>query len=181
LTPKELEILLSLLSPDREEAGIRYEILRKKLIRFFQSWGCDRPEELADTTFDRVMKKLGENTEIRATDSSSYFFGVARNVYLEYTRARQREQKMRESRELQPAPSPDPEPDERIDLLRECLDGLSEDERRLALEYHQGGDNILRRKELCRKAGIPTLNALRIRVHRIRRKLEECVESKRSN
>lgn len=181
MTPEEFETLLSLLSPDREEAGRRYEILRRKLIRFFQSWGCDRPEELTDKTFDVVAKRLRQGTEIKADDPSSYFYGVARNVYREHARFKQREQKMQESQDLLPVLTPDPEPDGRLDILRECLGKLSDDERRLVLKYHQGEDKIRSRKELCHETGIPTLNALRIRVHRIRRKLEECVESRLAN
>ncbi|HVS00788.1 MAG TPA: hypothetical protein VMW27_29485 [Thermoanaerobaculia bacterium] len=178
LTPEEFEALLALLSPDREEAGMRYEILRGKLIRFFHTRGCDRPEELADATFNRVAQKLKEGVEIRASDPAGYFYGVAYHIYQEYLRSRQREQKVQESPDLLPDPPEDSEPDPRLDILQDCLGELSADEQRLVLQYHQGEDNIRRRKELCRETGIPTLNALRIRVYRLRRKLEECVLSK---
>jgi hypothetical protein len=46
----------------------------------------------------------------------------------------------------------------------------------LLIEYYKGekGDRIRHRKLLARQLGIPP-NALRIRVHRIREKLERCV------
>jgi hypothetical protein len=49
------------------------------------------------------------------------------------------------------------------------------------LRYHQGknehGENNIRhRQKLADEAGIP-MNALRIRVHRLRRKLESCVQT----
>ena len=91
-----------------------------------------------------------------------------------------------------PTPKEDEEPtDHRHDCLRRCLAQLPPDQRDLVLRYyqgnsHQGGSykgnsgqgerNIRNRQQLAREAGIP-MNALRIRVHRVRRKLESCVHA----
>src|SRR5437763_189010 len=64
--------------------------------------------------------------------------------------------------------------------LLECLDGCLEklpaETRMLIMEYYQlrKQAKIDRRKALAEELGIP-VNALRIRAHRVRAQLEECV------
>ena len=73
-----------------------------------------------------------------------------------------------------PPPAEEPEAGDRIDCLRHCLQRLPDEQRELVLRYHQESDHIRSRQTLSQELGIP-MNALRIRVHRVRRKLEECV------
>ena len=54
---------LSLLDTDRERAGAEYEILHRKLVRFFEWRECYNGEELADETVNRVARKLAEGHE----------------------------------------------------------------------------------------------------------------------
>ena len=80
-----------------------------------------------------------------------------------------------------PAAEEDDPSDARLECLRRCLDELPPDQRDLVLQYYkgksdQGESNIRNRQQLAREAGIP-MNALRIRVHRVRRKLEACVHA----
>jgi DNA-directed RNA polymerase specialized sigma24 family protein len=58
------------------------------------------------------------------------------------------------------------------------MDKLTPDNKRLILEYYQEEKKLKidNRKELAIKLGIP-LNALRIRAHRIRTILQECVQN----
>jgi DNA-directed RNA polymerase specialized sigma24 family protein len=58
------------------------------------------------------------------------------------------------------------------------MQNLSAQNRELIIKYYQGekGNKIKNRKDLAESLGIPP-NALRIRVHRIREKLETEVES----
>jgi len=178
VTREELEALLAQLDPDREKAGERYEIIRHKLVRLFEWRGCDSPEDLADVTLDRVAHRLGDGVELRqSSDSFGYFYGVAHLVYKEFLRRYSREQRVRDSGELpQPIYMPEEEEptDRRLECLRRCLSQVPQDQRDLLLRYHQGENNIRNRKALASELGIP-LNALRIRVHRIRRKVEDCV------
>jgi DNA-directed RNA polymerase specialized sigma24 family protein len=177
LTPEGFEVLLAQLDPDREKAGQRYEIIRRKLIRLFEWRGCTSSEDLTDETFKRVARRLAEGVELRSNDPYGYFCGVAHLVFKEVLRRSQREQRALESGGWPPpgccSDAEEPE-DRRLACLRRCLDLLPREKRDLVLRYHQGQSNIDNRQALARELNIP-LNALRIRVHRLRRKLEDCV------
>ena len=177
MTGEEFEALLAQLHSDREEAGMRYELIRRKLIRLFEWRGCDGAEDLADETLNRVARRLAEGVELRSSDSFGYFYGVAHLVYKEVLRRSSREYRALESGEWpQPICMPEEEEpaDRRLECLRCCLAQVPQDQRDLLLRYHQGENNIRNRKALAGELGIP-LNALRIRVHRVRRKVEDCV------
>ena len=65
-----------------------------------------------------------------------------------------------------------------LECLRECLrESLAPDQKSLLLRYHEDKQRIRSRKGLCDELGIP-MNALRIRVHRLRKKVEACIEEK---
>lgn len=176
LTGDEFEALLAQLDPDREKAGERYEMIRRKLIRLFEWRGCDGAEDLADETINRVARRMAEGIELRS-DPYGYFCGVAHLVYKEVLRRASRERRVRDSGEWSPPiyfPEEEEPSDRRLDCLRCCLARVPPDQRDLLLSYHQGENNIRNRKVLASALGIP-LNALRIRVHRTRRKVESCV------
>lgn len=177
LTREALEALLTHLDPDRERAGERYEEIRRRLIRLFEWRGCASPEELTDETINRVARRMAEGVELRSADPYGYFCGVAHLVYKEVLRRAARERTAFEAGDWPPEPAGEPAEDDRLDALRQCLDQLSSEQRRLVLLYHRGEDNIRGRKSLSDELGIP-MNALRIRVHRIRRKLEDCVQER---
>jgi DNA-directed RNA polymerase specialized sigma24 family protein len=182
LTPEAFEALLRQLSPDRERAGELYEAIRHKLVRLFEWRGCAAPEDLADVTFNRVARRLAEGVELRSNDPYGYFCGVAHLVYKEVLRKAAREHQALASGEWPPPAAEEDEPsDARLECLRRCLAELPPDQRDLVLRYHQGNSdqgesNIRNRQQLAREVGIQ-LNALRIRVHRVRRKLESCVQA----
>jgi DNA-directed RNA polymerase specialized sigma24 family protein len=181
MTPEEFEALLGQLDADRERAGERYETIRRKLVRLFGWRGCAVPEDLADETMNRVARRLAEGIELRSSDPYGYFCGVAHLVFKESLRRAAREQRvLTEGAALASPILDDDEPsDRRLDCLRGCLARLAPDQRDLVLRYHQGAssqgeNNIRNRQALAQEVGLP-MNALRIRVHRIRRKLESCV------
>jgi DNA-directed RNA polymerase specialized sigma24 family protein len=182
LTPEGFETLLSQLDPERERAGEMYETIRSKLVRLFEWRGCASPEDLADETINRVARRLAEGVELRSNDPYGYFCGVAHLVYKEVLRRAQRDNRALASGEWPPPPAEEEEPsDARLDCLRRCLAQLPPDQRDLVLRYHhgksdQGESNIRNRQQLAHEAGIP-MNALRIRVHRVRRRLEACVHA----
>lgn len=175
LTHEEFEALLAQLDADRDRAGERYELIRRKLIRLFEWRGCDAAEELADETFNRVARKLKEGTKLRSSDPYSYFCGVAHLVYKEVLRKCSRERRALETGGWPPPETSFEAENPHLECLRRCLDRLPRDQRDLVLRYHQGGSHIQSRQALAGDLGIP-LNALRIRVHRIRRKLEACLD-----
>lgn len=163
------------LDPDRDTAGRKYEVLRSKLISYFDWRDCRFPEDHADEALSRVMRKLGTGEELR--DVSTYVFGVARMMLLEIGRRTERE---RTALNEMPAPiSIDTESDEtqrRIECLQQCLAALPQKSRELITAYYEGDGpaKIDRRKELAANLGMQ-LNALRIRACRLREKLEECM------
>ncbi|HSU82835.1 MAG TPA: RNA polymerase sigma factor [Thermoanaerobaculia bacterium] len=187
LTPEAFDALLGQLDPDCERAGVLYETIRRKLVRLFEWRGCASPEDLADETINRVARRLAEGVELRSNDPYGYFCGVAHLVYKEVLRRASREQRALAGGDWPPTTLEEEEPsDHRLECLRRCLAELPPDQRDLVLRYYQGAhyrgksgpgeNNIRNRQELARQAGIP-MNALRIRVHRVRRKLESCVHT----
>jgi DNA-directed RNA polymerase specialized sigma24 family protein len=180
LTPEGFEALLSMLHSDRERAGEVYEGIRRRLVRLFEWRGCAHAEELADETFNRVARKSAEGLTLQRSDPYAYFCGVAHHVFQEVVRREAREHKAQESGDLSSSSSLEDEPDYRLDYLRACLETLDAEQRRLLLRYHQDEQRIRSRKELCDELGIP-MNALRIRVHRLRRRVEACVQEKLRN
>ena len=171
LTADSFEKFLCWLSPDREEAGKKYEQLRKKLVKLFTWRGCHIPEELFDETVNRVAKKIALGAAVCLGHPFDYCFGVARMVLLEYWR------KARPKPLPEDVPSPDisqPEWDEtELDSLRQCLDRLSARDRDLITRYYQGEgrERIQIRREMASEG--PGANALRIQIYRIRSSLRE--------
>jgi DNA-directed RNA polymerase specialized sigma24 family protein len=169
LTREILDRLLHWLDNDRDRAGQRYEQIRSGLIKVFLCRGSVDPEELADETINRVAKKVQDIAESYVGDPAPYFYGVAKMVYLEYSR-----------RKLVASPLPPPdaaeEADLRFDCLEQCMQNLSAKNRELILAYyeHESGAKIDHRKALADRMGI-TVNALWIRVHRIKKDLQNCV------
>lgn len=181
LTHESFEILLAQLDPDRERAGERYETIRGKLIRLFEWRGCAAPEDLADETINRVARRMAEGIELHSADPYGYFCAVAHLVFKEVLRRASREHRALDAHGELLLPTalpvvPVEEPgDRRLDCLRRCLAALQADQRELVLKYHQGDGNIRNRRALSDELGIP-MNALRIRVHRVRRRLEACLD-----
>ena len=174
LTSEGFEALLAQLDPDRERAGERYEIIRRKLVRLFEWRGCEAAEDLTDETFNRVARRMAEGIELRSSDPYGYFCGVAHLVYKEVMRRSSRERRALEGGAWPPPGCLAEDYEPYLQCLRRCLDRLPQEQRDLVLRYHQGPSHIRNRQALARELDIP-LNALRIRVHRVRRKLETCV------
>jgi DNA-directed RNA polymerase specialized sigma24 family protein len=173
------ERLLSALDPDRERAGAKYELIRRQLVRLFECRGYPHAEELADQTIDRVARKLAEGEDIRAGDPALYFYGVGRNVLRESWRGAGHERQLVDPGRLAAAGDEgvvaDSPTERRLACLEECLNALPADDRDLILWYYQRGERVLirARQELAARLGIG-LNALRLRVHRVRERLGTC-------
>lgn len=172
---EDFDRFLTWLNPDPEQAGEKYEDIRRKLIRFFTCRGCGvDSDELADETIVRVVKKIQKLADFYVGDPLPYFLGVARNVFREWL---ERQLKIRS---LRPPPHDDsPEEKEQLDLcLQRCMKGLTKENQDLILKYYTGDkqEKIDNRKQLAEKMGIAP-NALRIRAHRIRTDLRRCVEN----
>ena len=161
--------LLVWLNPDREQAGERYEEIRRRLIKIFAHHGCAEAEDLADETISRVERNVQEIASGWVNDPVLYFYAVARNVRHEYVRRKPPPEM---------PPTPDAEEAEREDLcLEHCLQRLlTGDERSLVLQYHEGKGQVKieHRRELAQRYGLGQ-NTLRIRIHRLLVRLRPCI------
>jgi len=180
--------MLGQLDGNRDRAGEKYELIRQKLMKFFQWRGCASPEEYTDRTIDRAARKIEEGVEVHARDPYLYFHGIAVNVLREHWKEPEREVETLDDLPTSHNPAEDPmaakereveklESEQRLECLDECVQSLLPQSLRLITEYHQGagGDQIAQRKKLAQRLKIP-LNALRIRAYRIRGELEACVK-----
>lgn len=184
LTQDVLDTLLNWLAPDREQAGIKYEEIRRALVRIFTSRGCVPPEDLADETINRVASKLPEFKQEFEGNPVRYFYAVANKVILENrTATHKKEERLNllSHSNNSEASHLSQTNDTLLDRLEHCLKQLSDDERELVLQYYQVDKSTKheRRLHLTEKIGI-TLNVLRIKVHRLKKKLENCVLKKLS-
>lgn len=175
LTGEALAKFLACLDADSERAGEKYEAIRLTLMKFFDWRGAHYPEECADETLNRVIRKIDEGESIR--DIPTYCHGVARLVFLETLKSP--ESKQTDFDEVSPALLIASEPDEedpRQECFNGCLRELPTESQHLIMQYYQDEKRakINHRLALAEKLGIP-LNALRSRAQRIRDKLEECV------
>ena len=60
LSQEAFDALLKWLDSDREQAAMKYEDIRKRLIKIFTGRDCVEAEDLADETINRVVSKLDE-------------------------------------------------------------------------------------------------------------------------
>jgi DNA-directed RNA polymerase specialized sigma24 family protein len=171
LTREPFDALLAWLDPDREQAGQKYEDIRRRLIKIFTCRGCAIPEDLADESINRVIRRLKDIREGYTGDRALYFYGVANKVFLEYVK-----------RPPAPAvPLPVHENSEEVEqeyvCLERCVEHLPPENRELVIRYYQKEKRakIDDRKQLAKQLGI-ALNALRIRAHRIRVGLQRCMQ-----
>jgi DNA-directed RNA polymerase specialized sigma24 family protein len=176
LTPEAFNKFLFNLAPDRTLAGERYEVIRHKLIRFFEWRDCPHPDEHADETLNRVIRKIDQGGELE--NPSTYVYGVARMLLLEISKEKEREKNALQEVALAQPSVPDETDDSRAVCLQRCLEALPAESRDLIIEYYQGEgqSKIENRKQLAERCSLP-LNALRIRALRVREKLEVCVKS----
>ncbi|HEY0003998.1 MAG TPA: hypothetical protein VGB17_04240 [Pyrinomonadaceae bacterium] len=169
LTQEAFDTLLAWLSPDREQAGEKYERIRTRLIKVFTVRGCFDAEDLADETINRVAKKVKDIADTYIGDPSLFFYGVARNVHLEYVK--------KKVKPLPQLPAADEDKERKYECLDQCIKLLPQENREIVLQYYleEKKARINNRREMARRLGIE-LNALRIRAHRIRASLKECVD-----
>jgi RNA polymerase sigma factor (sigma-70 family) len=142
---------------------------------------------LADETINRVARKLAEGAQVQHGSLSSYFYGVARNVFHEHLRSPGRnlasiETLLPHQHPFERPPgAPGPRSDQfdlemKLACLDACTQSLPAETRKMILSYYEGKERVKieNRKRMAETLGVP-MNSLRIRVHRIREKLENCL------
>jgi RNA polymerase sigma factor (sigma-70 family) len=175
------ERFLHWLDANREQAGHKYEAIRRGLIAIFNFRGCSGAEDLADETINRAIRQLPSIEGSYQGDPVKYIQGIARYVALEYFNRQAK-------REAGPPPEdlpdhsqtavPDKE-DERETLsrcLRHCLNRLKPEKRKMFILYYREGNRLNRdhRRLLAEQLGC-SINALRIQMHRLNEELRLCI------
>lgn len=190
LTEEDFNFFMNWLSTNPEEAGRKFEALRRRLITFFDARACFDAEGLADKTIDRVMRKLPTLSKdflsTFTTEANSikdpkiaYCYRFAHYVHLDY---------------LESAKAQSGEPDEnlpafvnpdelekkelRVNCLEQCLRTLPSQKQQLLVSYFEKEkqakvDHHLR---LADQFGY-SLNALRLQIHRLTNKMYDCISA----
>ncbi len=173
--------MLDWLDADRERAGCKYEAIRLRLIKIFTCRGCQDAEELADESINRVIARIVEIADDYKGDPALYFYGVSQKVFLEYSRKTRGPLAHVPIDSITvnlstPAKVPAEEVETEYYCLEHCLDRLSPKSRNLVVRYYQQDRQakIDHRKKLAGELGI-AVNALRLRAHRIRITLQQCL------
>jgi RNA polymerase sigma factor (sigma-70 family) len=178
LTEQGFAKLLARLGDNPDRAGDGYEELRLMLVKFFEWRDSWFPEDDADETINRVVRKLDKGGE-EIQNLEAYCLGVARLVFLERLRAPERRRDDLES--LTPLAAPvgdanEAEEETRLKCFRRCMENLPPGTRELLVAYFQDERRarIDHRKQLAKELGISP-EALRRRVKLARDKMEKCV------
>lgn len=173
IRPEDFEVFLNWLASEPDEACKKYEEIRRRLVKVFVCRGCSDPEYLADETIDRVVGKVKEIKDSYVGDAPiKYIYGVARNIYLEFVRQNQKAQIALNL--IRPSPALT-ESSESF-CLNYCLEELPGEQTQLFLDYYQNDDQskIQTRRELAAKLALD-VNALRVKIHRVRQSLQNCL------
>jgi DNA-directed RNA polymerase specialized sigma24 family protein len=176
LTQSAFDMLLARLHPDRDEAGRKYDQLRRKLVKFFELWGGASPEEYADESLDRAARKIFEGDDVK--NVHGFVLGVARLLNKEVVKREIRERKaIQELRRSVAEGGYHAEHEKQLACYEKCLGALRPGDRDLFVRYYQGEGRprARQREELCVDLGV-TMNLLRVRAFRIRKSVAQCIK-----
>ena len=156
-----------------------YVQLRHDLTKIFAWNRCIDPDGLTDEVFDRVARKVHQLMHTYEGDPRLFFYGVARNLIKEVPK-RMKTQVSLEGTDFAATPETgieDEAANMREDCLQLCLQELSDDKRELILNYYakEKQAKIDHRTEIALRLGT-SVETLRVRAHRIRGALEQCIE-----
>lgn len=187
LNAEAFEKLLFSFDADQEKASERYEDIRRRLIRQFRASQSQIPEEQADEVFNRTARKIYEEDFVLDKENPyPYFHQVARYILLEQQRHSRRRILGLDDLSASEEPFYNPEEvlarfsekmrDEAgLNSLRECRRSLSRKELDILDRYDSAKGK--HRQELAKETG-KTVNALKISINRIRKKLIDCAKKK---
>ena len=169
--------LLACFDTQTDEAGAKYEDMRRALVRFFEGRGMICSEELADAVFDRVARKL-EGGE-RIINIYGYCKQVARYILLEALRRPENRLEALEETGGETVAAPSLvegfEKEVCARCLDDCLGRLPMGGRSLIVEYYSDQrDPIEHHKEMAARLGLKR-EALANRAQRLRDKLKRCL------
>ncbi len=175
---ESLQNLLNLLGTDSLEAANAYNRLRSSLVRFFILKGDGEAEEATDETLDRVLQKISDETKI--ADLQKYCFGVARFIFLERIKRSKKETEAVKEFYENDLLEKNAEENDSFSFLRECFNELPKAERQFLQRYFADipySELDKQRLEITVEQGI-SLNSLRLKIFRLRKRLNECLKNK---
>jgi len=175
LTSESFAKLLKTLSSNEAEAAVVYTDLHTSLVRYFQLKGISEPDKAADETIDRVAEKINQENEIK--DLIKYTFGVAKFVYLEKLRREKIGLHAADGFYLKTDASKEFGKNDEFEPHRKCFENLYEHEQEFLSAYFEDlpFDQLFENRQKMADRENVSLNALRIRVLRIRKRLEDCL------
>lgn len=178
LSSESFECLLNWLHSDREEAGKEYQRIRALLIKHFQAHRCFAPNDLADRTMDRVGRLLmmGKLESWVGAAKERYFLRVGYYILLEDKGKVLHEIQISDELEVM-KPEEDKDLEVELHCLQRCLEKQPISNRELVVKYYHGAKaiKIKNREKLARELNT-NLPGLRVRAHRVRQALKECIE-----
>lgn len=179
--------LLNWLDDGVNSHGERYIEIRRRLVAYFERRNRPDPDSLADETLNRIARTLQVEGVIATRPPARYCYVVARFVLLEDYRRVRKHVRLRETA-VNPGSGPRPvaivtgedaalRRERRLNCLDRCLEALRPEQRELVVDYYRDAkrQKLDRRRALASRLGI-TMNALGIRVFRIRDGLMACIE-----
>lgn len=173
-----LELLAS--TSGGEDGGGCYIRLHRRLEGLFTMKGVCDPAGAADATIDIAVRKVAEGAPV--PDVGRYCMGIARNIARERLRGERRETKGF-LHFIEDLDNGSVEQVTRVEeILKPCFERLDDDDKALLVAYcrvMRGRARAEHRRGLA-VAMNTTVQALRMRVNRLRETLTECVEE-RSN
>ena len=168
-------ILLKFLGPDDpDDGGRRYLLLHQKLEGYFRLRGVADPVQCADEVLDRAARRIAEGADV--PDIDKFCLGIARFIIKEQWRIDTRESAAFLQFLVQHN-SVSEDDLNRFSLMQSCFDQLPQNDREL-LNSYCGAPPGRARAEHRRKLAEDrhsNVSALRIRVTRLRRGLDDCV------
>jgi DNA-directed RNA polymerase specialized sigma24 family protein len=176
--------LLEWLDEGVDSHGHNYLEMRRRLTSYFDRRGRPFADDLADEALNRIGRTLERDGAIAITPQARYCYVVARFVLLEDIRRERLDLRRQGPRHTDPeswaerttSTTQDEEleaREARLESLDHGLQALGPERRALIVDYYRdsGPQKIAGRRELASRLGI-TMNALGIRVSRIRAALE---------
>ena len=185
LTQVAFTRLLEWLDDGADSGGETYLEMRRRLVAYFDRRNRPAPEALADETFNRIGKTLEKSGAIATRPPARYCYVIARFVLLEDLRRERLHVPFDDVRAANwvqlgrtAAADAASAQERRFECLDRCLLKLKPEQRHLIVDYYSEAQRqrIDCRRDLAARLGI-TMNALGIRVCRIRGALETCVDA----
>lgn len=174
-TPLSQRELLAIFDADAARAEARYLDLWQKLQRFFEWNRVSNSSDMVQETLARGLSNLQAGKKITAADPASYFFGIAKNLVKEGWKPRRPDQLESQEPSVEAAAFLGLDQAEQRIYLKECLRELSQEDFDLLQAYTEGDA-----REWGLARGLRP-GAVRLRVHRLRKRIEEQVRARIGN